>query len=574
MHQSLPNSRFQRRASHILTGTLLLVASIAAAQDYDFEALYENHIFHTCSAAINNDGIAVYSYSTLDEYVTYAVLPDGAERLIAVLPTTRNVESGVAGNCGRLIERTGISDSGLVSVPIWMVEENRLIGTGVQIYDLEGVLLKTIFDESFFLQSAANSNGYVAGRVASRATVVTDGSTKDLYEPIPHGGHSARVLNENNAVAWTSVEGKDGDAPRSSYLQFGKTSRLSLTELGCMVNCGGRLVQGEGALFGSQNVPSLNDRDFASLATGSPTCPAGNAESTWNHRMLLLDPADQSFAPITQATPSGYLKSFAGSRTAINNFNRVLFNARYGPDACSLPGFGVYIGDGSGDSPRRVWDAETPVELNDGDVVRLTRSAFQIFPGSLNDSGEIVFHAGFSSTTSTRGGFAFFKATPREGLEPGTPILPDEFLPGGPGSGWRFGRNSRLTCTAFHVPDPATGDPVGEIAFKQGTCFFDPHIAVGYEFTMESERAAFRGVVVPDNPEVADTEFVVEYEGSSTTVIGIGKSPMNGILRCPLGKPCDDSDSLPGIGMQHAYARGLLDDTRAHIAGDVSAGHC
>lgn len=63
------------------------------------------------------------------------------------------------------------------------------------------------------------------------------------------------------------------------------------------------------------------------------------------------------------------------------------------------------------------------------------------------------------------------------------------------------------------------------------------------------------------------------FSANSKAVTGIGKSPLNGNLSCPVSKSCDRSVSA-GTGGEHAHSRGLLDDQRATRARAVSQGHC
>lgn len=530
--------------SLVLLG-LFFFAVASASPGYQIELIDESAPggrLH-CGVAMDEAGNVVHVEQFAENFVasTRAVLTrsDGTRIVLASGPIDEDIAVWCVVRTGLL----GINEESVVSVPVAEYENGIQIDTGFQLFDFSGNLLETRLGYSYDSTARGLSDNLeIVGRVSTSPPShrVSDGVSEVVY-PFPENDPDGRFyssgdrsINSKGAVASQyslSLVGGSVLTPRQGVYFGVPNLGMRIVELGCTQNCVGEPT----LLYRTGFFPSgvgLNDRDLASLVSGTALCPDGfTPDPDYVQRVLVVDPVDQSLATVAEAGVDRFFAGFGnrtGQATPINNFNRVAFYAaRHNPvDECGRSsGFStLFINDASGGTAHQIYESIgqplTPLGGADqGRSVIIGGVSDYTFMDSqsLNDRGELIFVTLFSEPGGS-GGSGIFKATPEPGVEPGNPLLPGplDALPGGPNAGWRF--NSADCPEVARVPDPALGEAVDQgLIVARSTCYIDPIVAVGYAYQIEGEPdARFGAVVVPPQIDLADTEYVLEYEGQST----------------------------------------------------------
>ena len=505
------------RLNRFCVGTLICLALLAAgnsqanAPGYRYELLYYDQQFPSewldyLYLAVNRAGEVVFvtkntvfpngtdfrfytvSEGALPTLVTEATRFDNSYT-IPVFPTNHN---------------PGINNDGIVSIPLNFPLQNdqgEFVGyeTGYRLFESGDVLVGEIRRSSGSIDGSSgrlnlqleignslctlnNGQFFTLGPGSERSSAV---SCSPRTTQINDSGTVAALVNgQDNAksVAWATPPGTYSSIVLGAW-PFGVNSSRTI---------------------------GFNNLGYMSYAT--------NTLELADPKVMIISPTGQV---ITVADTIGgqFLdfqqpRSHANSGVSLNNFNRTSFVADL-PVSAAI-GESIWVADTSGDSPRLAiddmikftngWRAELNAFVND-----VTSHG----ANSMSDLGDITLIAHVTALYDDQDNFVsnnthvLLLAIPEIGGEPGKPILPDEAdtLP----DGFRFrGRCWRADVATI----PGSCDAFGGIAGHTPRTFYDPPVAIGYEFTIDIDSAgAFESVLVPIPLAGGDSEFSVEADG-------------------------------------------------------------
>ena len=485
-----------------MTSTLVF-ADAQAAPGYTYERIFDGLIVATgteipcIGVAIGNRGEVVFRTSEvlttsprLERIRTYVKPRVGAAQVVhegLISEVDSDVDSPESCPSGQAL---GINDDGIVAVPMRFADASStnlvsgylLVEPGVGVIREIVGLVNSSGRVNNVLQMAGGGGGIIR---------VDDGisSASLLF------GRLGRVsVNNEGIVAFAgNVAGTTGtDTQSAVYRWRPATDQLESINLGRRFppNAVGQTD------FWS---PGINNRGWLSFSTNF-----NNLRENPDPRVLLIDPAGNLFT-VAEANGSDFAnfwqpRSSATGGTSVNDFNRVAFVAQLDT---SPNGGWVYVGDASGDPARLAIDGV--VDFSDGSSANLGSYANDVTSfgvNSMNDAGEMaiislgtVYEADGTPLSSRR---VVFVARPSPGMEPGNPVIPNaaDALPGG---GWRF------VCSLCRIPG--------------GRLWFDPPVAVGYDFKAEEAAiGGFTSALIPVPLAGGDGEFTIEINGASAPI--------------------------------------------------------
>lgn len=408
----------------------------------------------------------------------------------------------------------GINDNGIVAVPVNWIQRTSSDGLVYDLHDQGYILVDseqgTIIREirglpvsSGRVNNMLQMAGLTSPNFFSRLRI-TNGLTStetvinSLYSFITS---DRRVSTPTvNALGWAAVPAQ------FPYPTFGEKNIVVLNQA---FPTGGVLPLGVSDEWNSSaGEVGLNDRGWIGYTSnGNPfmvnSRPRAVIIDPEGHVFSVADSADGFFYDFR--SPHPWISS-SNSGPSVNNFNRMAFMANtvsQNPSPGSAPQ-SLWVGDGSGHRARLVAGTGEIITVNGAQVTLTIGTDYDdLNTNSLNDRGEVVFYTIYYPGSSNVSRNGIFVARPDPGTEPGNPILPNpgDGLPGG---GYQF----PINCLGFHGP-----------GFQHcgGTrAYYDPPLAVGYEYAMNSSSVAtFESVLIPVALPGGDDTFTVEYEGFS-----------------------------------------------------------
>ena len=520
-------------SSVVLSLIIFWMHQAIAAPGYDYELLhdYSNPSTFVNSVTINNNGDVAFrerdNTGGLEVNRVYLRMPGNDP---VVVFSTQG--SGLSGDpAGAYISPVhgglDLNDDREISVPVVFSDGTQSTGNGYLIIDETGAVLRTIP----LGRSTHQSDG-----TFDQDLTVLDRSETNVGEIIVSNGVGTATLNVNavatrgNAFVYGPTINRPGTV--ASMFQDRPTPGLSGPTftglfvdglgvgatgyiLGCDTNCG--LEAADGIPAG--RFAGLNKRNVAAVSISElGRCDSPNPAN----RVVVLDAADgteRNVATQGAETFRDFIASVATSGPSINDLDRVVFEGRWNVECegtgTNISSFdsGVFIGDPTGGSQTMVFG------FNGIDVLTIGGKEYVPFrsntqgwlrPNALNNLGQVVaaFLVQELNVANIR---SVVLATPKPGLDPGTPVLPDEsdVLPEG---GWRF-RSENMAGPQLAFPRNGIA---GGLASRTAFRFFDPPAATGYAFTMDEPFATlFEAVLIPAPLPNGDAEFLVEYNGSS-----------------------------------------------------------
>jgi hypothetical protein len=509
--------------------SLPLAPAAEAAVGYTYEMLWEGNNNQNPGAgeaycpgvAINNRGDVVFRTSQVESAVPWVertrvyVAWGGQSPEIIYELVTNNADpapSALQCNARGLL---GINDNGTVAVPVQWVDVDTE-GNIVNFHDVGYVLVQRGVGRIRDLRGLQNSSGRVneALQMAGWSTdtadrlTVTDGITSQSSALNTQTGRFSGLATINGA----------GQAAVGGFLGYSDPVTNVFRAI--------PPANLEGIAIGAQwapnplgytdfYTPGINDRGWFTISTNF-----NNNAANPNPRVLLLSPAGQLF-PVAQAEGSAFsnfwqTRGASSLGTSLNNFNRVSFAAQL--DGGVFQAGSIFVGDGSGDSPRLALEGYDSgrIVLDDGREFEADWSNDVADHGvnSSNDLGEIAA-AALGNLYADNGDYigqrqVLLLARPAVGTEPGDPVLPNasDALPG---RGWRL-RPPVYLCAS------------GCSRSWGRRIFFDPPVAVGYGFAAdEAAVGAFTSVLVPAALAGGDDAFTVEF-GSASAPLTAGQA--------------------------------------------------
>ncbi len=402
----------------------------------------------------------------------------------------------------------GINDSGVVAIPAKWVDVDA-DGNTIAFFDYGYVLVQPGVGPIRELRGLQNSSGRVneALQMAGLSTdtadrlTVTDGNTSLSSTLDTQSGRFSGLANINDA----------GQATFGGFLDYSNrtTSVFRATPPAALQTVAIGPESGTG--YTDFYTPGINDRGWLSFSTNSNN-NAGNP----NPRVLLVSPAGQLFpvARVEGEEFSNFWQTRGGSSlgTSLNNFNRVSFVAQL--DGGVFQAGSIFVGDGSGDTPRLALEGYDSgrVVLSDGRELETDWSNDVADHGvnSSNDLGEIAA-AALGNVYSDNGDYigqrqVLLLARPAVGTEPGNPVLPSA-TDALPGRGWRL-RPPVYLCAS------------GCNRVWGRRIFFDPPVAVGYAFSADASAVgSFTSVLVPAALPGGDDAFTLAFGSTSVPLV-------------------------------------------------------
>lgn len=500
-------------------------ATVSAAPGYTYEAIRidTNGSLETISdrhLGFNNNGDVAYTslqstgFSSRIARVWF--VPRGGQReLLWEGKPFDGLEEGAQLD---LSSPVSLNDDGVVSIPFYFNEldsSGNLVDT-----DFGYVLHRSGQGAIRDLERRQQQFGAVINRqlqqaftslAAPQTVTVSDGvnSVSSLALVFPQTSGSGPALNDQGGVAFTGVT-----ASGIRVVVRGRPPEvLESVSLGD--------ASAEGYVSLSVNRPAINNRGYVAFVTNND-----NSDANPDPRVYLISP-EGSLLTVAETGASSF-SNFSPSRTGtffsgadLNDLNRLSFVAQ----STASSDDALWVSDVSGDPARLAIDGRFSSTIG-RDIVLVDGTTFSNFGlsndvtnfgvGSMNNLGEIALGLfgiwtaadGTQLGSSVR---AIIIARPALGLEPGNPILPDEddALPG-PNGGWRFERQCPDGCLV-ETPDGSLVQP---------RIFYDPPIAVGYEYTIDANvNGAFESVLVPAPLPGGDADFTIEVNGESAPLV-------------------------------------------------------
>lgn len=499
----------------LFTGTLALCACLLAtpveanAPGYRYELLYYDQQFpgewlDYLYLAVNSAGEVVFVtkdtvFPNGSNFRFYSVFPGSAPTLITEetrFDSTRTLRLFFPN------KNPGINDNGIVSVPLNFPttnDEGDFAG-----YETRYVLFEPGVGEIGLIESDRSIDN-TSGRINSSLQL---GNRKNV-------GTSEFLAVHQGMSEWLSASG--GSARNVQINEWGVVAGVSANVNGRFASWGtppgpiNTTSLESGSSVESARTLGLNNLGWMSYATNlvDTSDPQVFLINRAGQRFLIADTSDPQFLDFPQP------RSHANAGVSLNNFNRVSFVT----DVTDTPARGesIWVGDASGDPPRKV--IQGPIEFTNGwtfEFGGLANDVTSHGSNSMSDFGEIavipfgtLVEADGTRHTSAH---VLFMAIPEVGAEPGNPILPDpaDAIP----DGFRFrGRCWRPdvegisnSCVAF-----------GGTGNRTPRTFYDPPVAVGYEFEIDLESTgAFESILIPTPLGAGDNEFLLEAQGAST----------------------------------------------------------
>ena len=120
---------------------------------------------------------------------------------------------------------------------------------------------------------------------------------------------------------------------------------------------------------------------------------------------------------------------------------------------------------------------------------------------SFNDVGQVALQALLTKDGGKTTFNAIVRVDPLAGHSPGTPVLPAP-VPQPPGGGWVLQPGRQPGAGGVFLPTP-----------RRTPIWFDPDIAVGYDYQMSVGGPAIEGVIVPAALANGDEDFLLEFAG-------------------------------------------------------------
>jgi hypothetical protein len=509
------------KVTKVLLGLFALMASLLAsplranAPGYHYELLYWDHPYDGewidySYLAVNSSGEVVFVtkntvYPNGSEFKFYTASQDSAPSLVTEairFDDTHTIPIFYGGT------NPGIGNDGVVSIPLtWPLQDEqgafagyergfRLYEPGVgAIGDIRRtggidkssgrLSLDREIGNSGYPQCVSNIGQLIALGVSSESS-----STIACYPQLAQ-------INDLGAVA-TLTYGQDNSISVAWATPPGDSGSVSLGTWPTGVN--------------SSRTLGFNNLGWMSYAT--------NTNEVASPEVMIISPAGQVFT-VADTTSGQFLnfpqpRSHANSGTSLNNFNRTSFVA----DLPASPQIGesIWVGDTSGDPPRLAIDQS--IVFANGWRAELTAFVNDITShgaNSMSDLGEIALianSAGLYDDQDVRvngNGHLLLLAIPEVGGEPGNPILPE--AEDNPPNGFRFrGRCWRSDIAAI----PGSCDPFGGVDGPTPRTFYDPPVAVGYDFKIDVDSVgAFESVLVPIPLAGGDHEFLLTAGGET-----------------------------------------------------------
>ena len=502
---------------------------VSAAPGYTYDLIAEFGIPQTnangltpCPGiAINNHGDLAYQTSewvppaNQDHLVkSYLVRAGEAPRLIHQgLSWSGDVDPLPAPftgfpDCSRPL---GINDDGIVAIPAHWIQTagvftpSNEVHVGYLLVDPTGAIVREIRD---LVGSSGRLNSLLqmAGKPPSGESVVriSDGvSTRDNFVGGTIGTNQP-ILNRNGVAASLLttpsqqvelVIADPSDPAGATHLSLGSSSG--------------------GAWYTDAYQIGFNDLKWTSFAGNS-----NNNLVNPTPRVVLISPTGQLFR-VADTSSGGFTNFYQGRffahGTSLNHFNRVLFAASTSSSPGSISDE-MLVADASGEPPTLVLSAQDTIVVGNrlftGSCITCDGSFSSLNTNSFNDGGEVAFLSlvdeiptpGYLGLQAIR----LFVAHPAAGMEPGHPILPDpgDELPGEirfRRSTWQYLGRGGGSC---------------EQLCAIGPIYFDPPIATGYVYTVDSGfQTTFTSVYIPVPLSNGDAQFTVEYEGLSEPLV-------------------------------------------------------
>lgn len=496
-------------AAVAMTSAVLMPGTgTANAPGYSYELLYANGELPRQDlaiqySAVNNAGEVVFVTREIFGFQgsiwrVYTATAGGALNLVREIDATSSRPPTAPTWGGG--SNVGINDDGVVSIPMHfpILDENGNPVGGFQavqqLVDPAGVVVGEISDlfttsgrPNLSLQLGGCGDGY-------RSLVATDGVTSATTIQSCLGRPN---INENGTVAAAVAN----DA-RERLIVWATPPGPALR-----ANLGDSSTVG----FSFDLSVGLNNLGWMSFSTST-----GTGDFNPNPRVVLISPEGSIFNVVedngTEFVNFWQARYHLASGVGLNNFNRVSFVADLADGSES-----IWVGDISGDAPRIA--VTQNIDFTNGFSLESAGYSNDVTghgTTSFNDFGEIAVGA-FGTLVAPDGtrrtsAYALFLAIPEVGAEPGNPVLPDaaDIIP----DGFRFrGRCWRTDIAAI----PGSCAPFGGINARTPRTFYDPPVAVGYDFDMDAESVgAFESVLIPAPLPGGDSEFLLEAEGVST----------------------------------------------------------